>query len=73
MGLANWLQFLVLAVKYPRGVFLRKNGSLRELRHQAFRAFLMTDWVCCRFLTVRGVAHGEDYGLEFYGGTCSEV
>ena len=28
--------------------------------------FLVVGWVCYKFMTVRRVAHGEDYGLEFY-------
>ena len=24
-------------------------------------------------MTVKAVAYGEDYGLEFYGGMCSDV
>ena len=73
MGLANWLKTLVLAVKYSCGVFLRKNDSLGEFRNQKFIAFLMVDWICYSFVTVKDVVDGEDYGLEFCGGTCLEV
>ena len=55
------------------GVLLRKNGSLGELRHQEFIAVLVVDWACYNSVSVKGVAHGEDYGLELCGETCSEV
>ena len=71
MDLANWLKSLVLAAKYPCGVLLRKNGSLGELRHQEFIAFLVVDSVCYNSVSVKG--DGEDNGLEFCGGTCFEV
>ena len=29
--------------------------------------------VCYRFVTVKGVAYGEDFKIGFCGGTCSEV
>ena len=73
MGLANWLKSPVLAAKYPCGVFLRKNGSLGELGHQGFITLLVVACICYRVVVVRGVAHGEDYGLEFCGGMYSEV
>ena len=73
MGLANWLIFLILATKYPQGVFLRKRDSLSELGYRGFIAFLVVDWVCYIFVAVRSAAHGGDYGLEFYGGMCSEM
>ena len=44
-------------------VFLQKNGSLGELRHQRFVVFLV-DSVCYSFMTIKGVAHGEEYGLN---------
>ena len=66
MGLANWLKSPVLV-----SVFLQKNGNLGELGHQEFIAFLVVDWVCYRFVTVRGAA--EVYGHEFCGRLCSEV
>ena len=44
MGLAKKLNSSVLASKYPFGVFL-KNGSLGELGHRDFIAFLVVDWV----------------------------
>ena len=53
--------------------FLMQNGSLGELRHQGFIAFLVVDWVCYSFETVRGVAPGEDYRLKFCLETCLEV
>ena len=62
MGLANWLKSLVLPAKYLYGEILRKNGNFGEL----------VDWVCYRFVTARGVARGEGYGLEFCGGTCAQ-
>ena len=68
MGLANWLKSPVLV-----SVFLQKNGNLGELGHQEFIAFLVVDWVYYRFVTVRGAAHGEVYGLEFCGRLCLEV
>ena len=34
---------------------------------------LVVDCICYRFVAVRGVVHGEDYGLEFCRGTYSEV
>ena len=67
MGLPNCSKSLVWASKYHRVVFLRKDGSLGELRYQEFKASLVVDWVCYSFLTVRSVAHKEDYGLEFFG------
>ena len=53
--------------------FLMENCSLDELRHQGFIAFLVVDWVCYSFETVRGVAPGEDYRLKFCLETCLEV
>ena len=50
---------LAFAARYCCSVFLRKNGRLGE-----FYRLLMADWVCYRFLTVKGVAYGEDYELE---------
>ena len=58
MGYGNRLKSLVLAAKYPFGVSLRKNGSLGELRHQGFIAFLVVVWIHYGFMTV---AHGKDY------------
>ena len=74
-GLANWLKSVVLAAKYPCGMFLQKNNSLGELRHQRFIAFLLVGWVCYSFMPVRGVVHGEDHGFELNGSWthCSEV
>ena len=43
MDLENWLQSLNLDAKDPCGMFLRKNGSLGELRYQKFTPFLMGD------------------------------
>ena len=62
MGLANWLKSPVLV-----SVFLQKNDNLGELGHQEFIAFLVVDWVCYRFVTVRGAAHGEFMGLNSVG------
>ena len=45
-----------------------KNGSLGE-----FCILLMVDWVCYRFVAVKGVAHGGVYRLGFCGQRCSEV
>lgn len=59
---------LVSAAKYYCSVLLRKNGNSGE-----FYSFLVVDWVYHRFVTVKGVAYGKDYGLGFSGGTCSEV
>ena len=39
IDLANWLKLPVLAAKYPRGVFLRKNGSLSKSEHRGFINF----------------------------------
>ena len=64
MGSANWLKSLVLAAKYPCGVFLWKNGSLGELRHQGFIAFLMVDWVCYSFVIVKELRMGKTMGLN---------
>ena len=36
--------------KVPFGVLWRKYGSLGELGHQGFTAFLVVDWVCYRFV-----------------------
>lgn len=47
---------------------LRKNGSLGE-----FYSLSVVDWASYRFLTLKGVAYGENYELEFCGGTCLEV
>ena len=41
-------------------VFLRKNGSFVELRHQGFIAFFVVDQVFYSFMTIKGVAHGEN-------------
>ena len=68
MGLANWLQFPVLAAKYPSGVFLQKNDSLSELGHREIVVFLVVEWLCYRFVTLGGVAFGEDYEFEFCQG-----
>ena len=38
-----------------------------------FYSLLMVDWVYHRFVTVKRVVYEEDYGLGFYGGTCSEA
>ena len=73
MGLVNWLKLAVLAAKCPFGVFLRKNDSLSELGHRGIVVFLVVEWLCYSFVTLRGVAFEEDYGFEFCGGTCSEV
>ena len=54
-------------------VLPENNGSLLEVEHQGIVAFLMLHWVCHRFVTVREVVFGEDYGLQFCEGTCSEV
>ena len=69
MGLAYWLKSIILAVKYPCGVFLWKHGS------QKFISFLLVGWVRYNYslATVIGVAHGEDHGLESFGGTCLQV
>ena len=45
-----------------------KNGSLGE-----FCILLVVDWVCYRFVAVKGVAHGGVYRLGFCGQPCSEV
>ena len=68
MGFANWLQPLVVDAKYCCSVFLRKSVSLRE-----FYNLLMVGWVCCRFVTVKGVEYGEGYGLGFCGQTYWKV
>lgn len=73
MGLANWSKSHVLAANYPCGVLLPKKWKLTWSEEQRFVVFLLVDWVCYSFVTVRGVAHGEYYGLEFCGATCSEV
>ena len=58
MDLANWLIFLILAAKYPQGVFLRKHDSLSELGYRGFIAFLVVDWVWHSFLTARARGKG---------------
>ena len=63
MGLANWLLPLVFATRYCCAVFFQKSGSLSK-----FHSLLMADWVCYSYVTVKGVAYGGDYGLEFWGG-----
>ena len=60
MDLENWLQSLVLTAKGPCGMFLRKNGSLGELRYRKFIAFLMGDLLD----SSSDAAHGENYGNE---------
>ena len=47
--------------KIPLWCVLTENGSLDE-----FIDFLVADWVCYSFVTVRGVVYGEDYGLELF-------
>lgn len=56
-GVANLLNSLVLAAKYPCRVLSRKNG---ELRRQGSIAYLVVDWICQSFVTVRSVKHRED-------------
>ena len=68
MGLANWSQSLAVTAKYCCSLFLRKNASLGE-----FHNLLVIGWVCCRLAAVKGITYGEDYGLGFCVGTCSEV
>ena len=58
---------------YSCGMFLRKCGSLGELRHWGFSAFLVVYLTCYIFVTVKEVTFGEGYVLEFCGGTYSEV
>ena len=50
-----------MTAKHPCGVSLRRNGSLSEPEHGGFS------------VTVRDVAVGEDYGVEYCGGTCPDV
>ena len=73
IGMANKLTSLISAAKYRCCVFLRENGSLSESRPQGFLAFLVADYVCYIFVTVRETAFGEDYVFEFCGGTFSKV
>ena len=73
IGLAYKLKDPALAPKYPCALFIRKNDSLVELGHQWFLAFLVEDQVCYIFVIVREAVFGEDYVLEFCGGTYSEV
>ena len=68
MGHTNWLLPLVFTEKYFCSVFLWKNGSLGD-----FYSLLVLDWSCCRLETVKGIAYGEDHGLELCGGTFSQV
>ena len=68
MGLTNWLQFLVFAAKYHVSVFLIKNSSLGE-----FYSLFVVDWVCYMFVFVKGIGHGEVYGLGFSERMFSEV
>ena len=44
--------------RYPFGVFLRKNGSLSELRHQEILALLVTGLAFYKFVTVKQDAFG---------------
>ena len=44
---------------------MEKNGSLGE-----FYSLLVVDWVCYRFVTVKGVAYGGIYRLGLCGRPC---
>ena len=52
---------------------LTETWQFRWIETPRMYSFLAVDWVCCNLLIESGVAHGEDYGFEFCGGTCSEV
>ena len=67
-NLKNWLSSLVFVAKYCRSEFLWKNGSLGD-----FYSLLVVDWVCYRFVTVKGIAYGAVYSLGFCGRPCSEM
>ena len=41
--------------------------------HQDFLGFLVVDYICYIFLTVREAAIGESYALELFRGAYSEV
>ena len=69
VDLANKLKSQVLVAKYPCGVFLRKNVTLGELGHRGFLSFLVIDYACCNFMTIKKAVFGEDNVLEFCGGT----
>ena len=68
MDLENWLQLLVSAAKYCCSLFLRKTYRLSE-----FYSLLVVEWVYYKFVTLIGIAYGEDYVFEFCGRACSEV
>ena len=72
VGLANKLSSPVSPAKYSCGVFLRKNDNLGELGHRGFLAYLVVYLICFIFVTAREAVFGEDYVIEFCGGTCSE-
>ena len=73
IGLAYKLKSPASAPKYPCALLIRKNGSLGELGHQRFLAFLVKDYICYIFAIVIKAVFGEDYVLEFCEGTYSEV
>ena len=74
IGLVNWLKLLFwLQSTLVVGSYGKKEAILGWLWLQGFIGFLVVYWACKRFVTVRGDAHGKDFGLEFYGGMCLEV
>ena len=52
IGLAYKLKSPASAPKYPCALLIRKNGSLGELGHQRFLAFLVKDYICYIFAIV---------------------
>ena len=53
--------------------FFTKKWQIRWIETPRIYSLFMVDWVCYSFTTVKGVAHGEEYGLEFCGETGSKV
>ena len=62
-----------MAAKYPCGVFLHKNGNLRELGNQGISVFLVADWACYIFVTVNENAFGENKVIELWGNILRSV
>ena len=67
-------KFQSLASKYPCALFIRKNDSLGEMTSMVFSLFGGTlGLLHLRGCDGRGGVFGEDYVLEFCGGTYLEM
>ena len=68
MGIANWLQPLVVVSFYCFNVILQKHASLDEFFNILWYIGFIAD-----LITVKGAAYVEDYGIRLCGGMCSKV